>query len=413
MAVSTWQLWTLPGRLQAYLCSGTVLSVLLAAASLVRTPWRWSDLASWAAFVTCGVIAIEGARKAGEPAGASRDMLAAWTLPIALLLPPVYALLAPIPLTAWKQVRVGRSPLYRRVFSAASLGMEGFARSVVFHLLLGPLARAVSQGGARAALAVGVGLGCAVVLAQLNTLVIATAAKMATPELTWAALLWQRENLVLDLGELCVGVLVALAWTVTPVSVLVALPPMMLLHRSLTHAQLRAAARTDAKTGLLNPTSWQQEAEREIARALRVGRPLAVVIADLDHFKAVNDTYGHLIGDQLLIAAADALRASSRSYDVLGRFGGEEFVALLPDTDPFEAQRITRRLGRQVAAATVPADDGEPVQVTVSIGAAVLGTNGSDLTELLHAADIALYQAKSAGRDRVLFAPGSIGQTGE
>ena len=400
-----WSLWQLPPRLVAYLLAVIGVAVGTAALSITTTPLQASHVATWAALVLCGMLSVEAARRAGEPAGVSKDLLGAWTLPIALLLPPVYALLAPAPLTAWTQLRVGRSPPHRRVFSAAALGLEGFGRSWLFHAVAGPLSQQVHLGPGRLALVLAAALGCALVFAHLNLLLIAAAVHLHSPDIGWRELLWQREHVVLDLGELSVGVLIALGWTLSPAAALIALPPTMLLQRCLTHEQLRAQARTDPKTGLLNATAWEQEAERELSRALREDQPLAVVIADLDHFKRVNDTYGHLVGDRVLAAAATALSGALRSYDSIGRFGGEEFAVLLPHTHPGEADQVAQRLRHQVSTAQVPTAQGEVVQVTVSVGVAVLGSNGSDLTELLAAADLALYRAKADGRDRVSFAP--------
>src|SRR5450759_1405803 len=107
--VRQWPLWQLPSRLVGYLLTVMAIAVVAAAVSLVTTPLRITELATWAALLTCAAVSVEAARRSGEPAGMSKDLLAAWTLPIALLLPPLYALLAPVPLTAVKQLRVGRS----------------------------------------------------------------------------------------------------------------------------------------------------------------------------------------------------------------------------------------------------------------------------------------------------------------
>jgi diguanylate cyclase (GGDEF)-like protein len=212
--------------------------------------------------------------------------------------------------------------------------------------------------------------------------------------------LWDQESLLLDVTEICVGVLVVIACALSPALLCVALTPVIVLQRSLMHQQLQAAARTDAKTGLLNATAWQREADTEIARARRAGETLALLLCDVDHFKRVNDTYGHLTGDDVLRGLAAELRQQVRGSDVVGRFGGEEFVVLLPRADADEACKIAERLRHRASVMGVYADS-DAVNVTISIGVAVLGTHGRDLFELLAAADLALYRAKDAGRDQI------------
>jgi diguanylate cyclase (GGDEF)-like protein len=234
----------------------------------------------------------------------------------------------------------------------------------------------------------------------VNTGLVAVAAHSAAPETRWREVLWNRESLTLDIVELCVGVIVAITCTDSLGLLVLALPPVVLLQRSLLHQQLQAAARTDAKTGLLNAAAWQREADTELSRARRTTVPLAVLIIDIDHFKRVNDTHGHLVGDQVLIAVANTLVSQLRDYDVVGRFGGEEFVALLPGADTVEACRVAERLRNRVRRLAVPAEDGTAT-VTISVGVSLFRTHGQDLIELMAAADLALYRAKESGRDRV------------
>jgi diguanylate cyclase (GGDEF)-like protein len=307
------------------------------------------------------------------------------------------------------------------VFSSAALGLAGAAASVTFRHL-GPTAAAaqsvpwLSHPEAHAWFmrpsAVLAALGCAALFNVLNTGIVAVAAHAAQPQARWTEVLWDRESLLLDLTEICVGVLVVVSCAQSPVLLLVALPPVIVLQRCLMHQQLQAAARTDAKTGLLNATAWQREADTEIARALRGGESLALLLADVDHFKRVNDTYGHLAGDQVLRGLAAELRQQVRGSDVVGRFGGEEFVVLLPRADADEACKIAERLRHRASVMGVYTD-GTALDVTISIGVAVLGTDGGDLFELLAAADLALYRAKDEGRDQVrLYAPGDAARPG-
>jgi diguanylate cyclase (GGDEF)-like protein len=289
------------------------------------------------------------------------------------------------------------------VFSSAALGLAGAATSATFHLAI-PNAVFATLTASRAWLThpsvVPTAVACAVVFAVVNSFTVAVAAHLAEPDEPIKKMLWDRETLLLDLTETCVGILVAVTCALSYLLLLVALPPVILLQRSLMHQQLAAAARTDPKTGLLNATAWQREADAEVARAQRTGSPLALLLVDVDHFKRVNDSHGHLIGDEVLRALATELRQQVRESDVVGRFGGEEFTVLLPRTDGAGAYGIAERLRANAASLSVAAADAR-INVTVSIGVAVLGQHGNDLFELLAAADVALYRAKDAGRDQV------------
>jgi diguanylate cyclase (GGDEF)-like protein len=380
---------------------------------LTVTSLKTEDLILFAALLGAAVTCIEAMRRLGRPGGVSRDLLSAWWLPIALLLPPLYALLAPFVIGGVLYLRAGRLPVYRLVFSSAALGLAGVATSLMFHALV-PEAKLVTLNGPHAWLSrpsvVLAAVGCAVLFAVVNTCVVAVAAHLAEPAAPLEKVLWDRETLLLDLTESCVGILVAITCALSFLLLLVALPPVILLQRSLMHQQLAAAARTDPKTGLLNATAWQREADGEVARALRSSAPLALLLVDVDHFKRVNDSHGHLIGDKVLRALAAELRQQVRESDVVGRFGGEEFTILLPRTDAAGACRIAERLRSSAAGLRIPAAAAR-INATVSIGVSVLGQHGNDLFELLAAADLALYRAKDAGRNQVqLHSPGAPGR---
>jgi diguanylate cyclase (GGDEF)-like protein len=200
-----------------------------------------------------------------------------------------------------------------------------------------------------------------------------------------------------------VGILVTIACALSTFLLTVALPPVVLLQRSLLHSQLKAQARIDAKTGLLNAGAWQAEAGLAVDRARRRRESVAVLLADIDYFKRVNDTYGHLTGDAVLRTLAAEMRQQVRDCDLVGRFGGEEFAILLNDTTADEGCRVAERIRRGVGLVRVLTEDAI-VGATVSIGVAVLGSHGGTLGELLESADRVLYRAKRAGRDRVCLA---------
>jgi diguanylate cyclase (GGDEF)-like protein len=142
-------------------------------------------------------------------------------------------------------------------------------------------------------------------------------------------------------------------------------------------------------------------AEIEYERVRRYRRPLSAVIIDIDHFKRINDTFGHPVGDQALVALANCCRANLRTVDILGRYGGEEFLILLPETQHHRALEAAERIRKQVEAMVLPAAKG-PLKLTISAGVATLDLNSPETwEELIKTADDALYGAKAAGRNRV------------
>src|SRR4051812_29328268 len=167
--------------------------------------------------------------------------------------------------------------------------------------------------------------------------------------------------------------------------------------------RLADAARTDALTGLLNRRGFQELMEVETERALRSNRPLAILVGDLDHFKHLNDRFGHAAGDVALRRFAEIASSASRRIDVVARIGGEEFALLLPDTEQHAAYLLAERLRRSVKEPSAAGDGELP---TVSFGVASFPTHAADAAALMHAADQALYAAKAMGRDRsVIYNP--------
>lgn len=399
------------------------MSVLLFAALFLSgvtaalfTP-RWKDLATFTAFVLCAAFCVEAIRRLGIPAGLTRDLLGAWWFPAVLLLPPLYSLLLPVPVFLLLQFRSRRALVHRRVFNATSVALSGFLTSVVWHSVQGGgLAEGLAGvPGVHESLVTGTGVLLAVLCCAgftiLNTLLVAMAARISSGPGHPLRPMWDREAFTVDAVELCVGVTVAILAHLSLFLLVIAVPPVLLLQRSLLYQQLQMAARTDPKTGLLNAPTWEQEASVEIARARSARSRAAVLIIDIDHFKKVNDNHGHLFGDQVLLGVATTIAQQLRQADLLGRFGGEEFVVLLPGSDTAEAWRAAERLRSQVGRMEIAVED-VPVSITISIGVAVVGHHGNDLVELLTAADLALYRAKETGRNRVCLPAGRPGVGG-
>jgi diguanylate cyclase (GGDEF)-like protein len=166
--------------------------------------------------------------------------------------------------------------------------------------------------------------------------------------------------------------------------------------RNLALAEVRAA--TDALTGLPNSRALRDSLKRMLAQASRTATPLAAILIDLDHFRRINDTHGHERGDDALAAVGEVLASTIRASDYAGRYGGEEFLVLLPDTDREGAMLVAEKLRQAIARMSLPGLD-QPL--SASLGVAALPGDGSDADAFLRLADRALYAAKAAGRNRV------------
>ncbi|WP_235498338.1 GGDEF domain-containing protein [Frankia sp. R43] len=337
-------------------------------------------------------------------------MTTTWTLPVALLLPPLYALLAHVPL--WlaaaprraRPARRGRTggdgpPTHSLFHDSAALGIAGAAAAFA-HRLLDP---AVDPGSAdRLA---GSARGVTALFAAVT--VYLAVDRLLRPR-RWAA---GRDHTATVIVQLCAALVLAVVWAASPVLLVIAVPLVLLLRRGLAHAELLSAARTDAKTRLATLGYWRQVATAETARSHGLGRPMGVLLVDIDHFKQVNDRHGHIDGDVVLLAVADALRHATRPQDLVGRFGGEEFVVLLVGVDLAAAAAIAERVRDSVAAVRVHLTRGEQ-RVTVSVGVASGAPASHDdhgvVTDLLERADAALYRAKREGRDRVCLAAAPV-----
>jgi diguanylate cyclase (GGDEF)-like protein/PAS domain S-box-containing protein len=174
-------------------------------------------------------------------------------------------------------------------------------------------------------------------------------------------------------------------------------------HRQ-AQEELKHRAHTDSLTGLANRGRFMELAELEMARSTRYGHPYAVLLLDIDHFKAINDMHGHKSGDAVLQALADVMRETLRGVDIIGRIGGEEFAVLLPETDISSASEVAERLRKAIAEAEIPAANQMPLHITVSIGVAPPLNQARQIDHVLRQADNALYQAKNSGRNRVCVA---------
>jgi diguanylate cyclase (GGDEF)-like protein len=177
------------------------------------------------------------------------------------------------------------------------------------------------------------------------------------------------------------------------------------LHQSLhlSRLELQNQAHTDFLTGLANRRHFLELAELEVTRSIRYGSPLAAFMLDIDLFKKVNDTYGHKVGDLVLKRLSGIVLEALREVDVAGRFGGEEFAILLPETDGKQAVEVAERLRQLVESTPVILENGLPLKFTVSIGISSFAGKETNIDTLLNLADQALYKAKNSGRNKVVM----------
>ncbi|GAA1876963.1 GGDEF domain-containing protein [Pseudonocardia ailaonensis] len=373
---------------------GIVLSGVLALAGIVHTE------------VATGVERAR--RRVGE--NSYTDLSSIWTFAAALLLPPALGTATIIVIYTYLWFRVwkpGRFPFYRHVFSTAVVLGSAFAAQGV-----------VGLGGGSQTWSDGitglVSLALAtVVYAAVNSLLIAVVVATSRPGAGMTDLFGHLDDLTVELATLCLGAMLALTLTVSWWFVLFAFAPILVLQRAVLYRELAAAATTDGKTGLLTSAAWNAHAGEAMVRARRDQSGLAMLVLDLDHFKRVNDTHGHLAGDRVLAAVADAVRAEVRGDDLVGRFGGEEFVVLLPglpeDRAAAELYAVAERIRHRVTTLVVPVDtpDG-PLSIrglSISVGGTMVPhAPGTTVESAMAIADRALYQAKDSGRNAVRIA---------
>ncbi|MGX7827246.1 diguanylate cyclase [Actinokineospora sp. 24-640] len=338
-----------------------------------------------------------------QASGPHMDTSVVWILPGMVLLPAWMAVAALILLRA-QLYPVARRPLYRYTFGTAGILLAALASMAVVRLA-GVTVDA--SFGVRDTLVLA-GAGAAYFL--VNAAAVAGVIALSSERPTWEAIAGTRRDNLGGALMVCLAVVAALAIAHAWMAPLFLVPLLAALDwGALQIETARGDARTDYKTQLLNSRGWHEEAGREVARARRSAGALAVAVIDLDHFKQVNDTWGHPAGDAVLRAVGAVLRETTRHGDVVGRFGGEEFVLLLPDTDAVAALAVAERVRRGIAEMRVSATDKRGRRVTIfgrttSIGIAGGAGPRTDLDTLLRSADAALYEAKRHGRDRIRVA---------
>ncbi|HEY3606476.1 MAG TPA: GGDEF domain-containing protein [Pseudonocardiaceae bacterium] len=399
--VRGWDLWSESRRFVCYVL-GTELVVVVA--MIVITLHHPSlPLVDWMRFAMlagCAVVHVELVRdvervRNRDDTGPRLRAEGMWSITAVIVLPPVMAAGMVIVTRGWAWLRVvrGHRPPNRWIFSASTVMLANLAAVAI--LAGGPGAH---PGPPTTLMGFGVVVVALGARWLINYVMVAVSTVVSRPDIPVGELLRVSDGR-LEFGTYGLG-FVAAGLVYNPLLLIGVVLGVVALHRAVLLPQFQAAASIDAKTGLHTVTWWRQIAERTMSRHESV----ALLMLDLDHFKKVNDTYGHMAGDHVLRAVADAVRAEIRGQDIAGRWGGEEFVVLVPNVDTDELRAVAERVRRRVRSLVIaiPATNGPVRNPTISIGGALsTDTHPAQLDELLIAADAALYQAKDLGRDRV------------
>jgi diguanylate cyclase (GGDEF)-like protein len=313
----------------------------------------------------------------------------------ALLLPPQLIALMIILAHVPDLVR-GRSSWHAQAFDIASWICAALAASLVGGLFFDR----ADPGQDISRLALG-GAIAAAVCVLVDDALLAQMLRIARGTTYRDSGLFALGNLSTELGLAALGVGLAAVWVLAPAIVPFLLAPLVVAYRALRLPSMELAARLDPKTDLFNARYFTTALEAEVERARRFGRPLSILLADLDLLRNVNNTYGHLAGDAVLRGVAAVIRSQLRPFDIPCRFGGEEFAVVLPEAGHEDAMAIAERIRRAVAATPFgnPTGD-EDIRATLSIGVAT-HPEVETANDLVHQADLALYRAKALGRNRV------------
>jgi diguanylate cyclase (GGDEF)-like protein len=408
IAPRRWELWIQRPRVIVYCLVSELIAVVATVIWLRAAPPSGADFAMLAALGGLGLLQAELGRQVERVrrrvSGAAHiNMTSVWTLAGVLLLPPALTavltvvLYTHLALRSW--YRLQRVPAFRTVSNANTIILTCYSASLTLTVLGSPDLRAAIANGWAGTGAITVAL---LVYFVVNALLVLPARKKIGGTLLELFGGWA-DN-ALELATLCLGTLNAVALATQPGLALLILPPLLILHRAVLVRQLEAAANHDAKTGAFSLAGWHNLAERVLARAERTQGTFGILMIDMDHFKHINDTYGHLDGDLVLKDTAATITNAVRDHnDAVGRFGGEEFVVLLPDTTAVDVHTIAERIRRSVSDLVVELDPVTRIDnLSVSIGTAMYPMAGTAVQRLLDAADQALYRAKNTGRNRVV-----------
>lgn len=405
-----WSLWRLPRAALCYVLGVEAVAVCAVAVSATAAAVTARHLVWFAVLAGAAVVHFEAARglervrevaAEGSPYAHPQSI---WLFAGVLVLPPplLAALVAISYGYGWLRI-YRRSPLHRKVFSAATVVLGCWAAGAILRLAHPDVTRSHAEQ-LTGPIDLGALVAAGIAYWLVNLALVVGAILLTSPTRPGREVLGPLSQQLVIAASIGLGTGLAVVLVTAPWVVPVLVVTMFGMHLGLLLPVYRTAARVDGKTGVLTATAWHEHAAAELNRARATGTPIAVVIVDLDHFKDINDTHGHLAGDHALCAVAAELRRQVRDGDLVGRLGGEEFAVLLPGSGLAAARQVAERIRQavRVPLTEVPTTGPErTLRFTASLGVAAHPWHGDTVDSLLLAADTALYRAKHHGRDRV------------
>lgn len=408
-----WRLWRQPKPMIAFLLVAELVALAGCAAAVGaagapdRLDWLRFAILALGATVHIQLTRRQEERRRNRIIAVHIDLTAVWVFPAAVVL-PVPLTLALVVLVRVQRWFTARRPVFKFLFSSISLAFAAVLAHTTYEALDPGGLSALSALGSLRELALLTLAGLVYSLVQI-VYVGGILALGATTRPTVTNVLGTKQDNLLDAVTVALGAVTAILVVNVPIAVAIMALVTVVFNRLAELGQLQSDVRTDSKTGLFNMRGWTESAQRAFERARRNDDSLALLMIDFDHFKWINDTYGHPAGDDVLRHVGELLGEVTRPTDIVGRFGGEEFLVLLPGIGLSAAASTAERIRNTVTRARIITTDKRGGQATItgrttSIGIAVFPDHATTLETLVQAADAAVYEAKEHGRDQVRLA---------
>lgn len=413
-----WALWRVPRPVLGLVLAVDAAAVVLTVATVFMVDIEISDLWRFAALLACACASFElirgiELRRSRTPQGTAPyiDASAVWTIAALVALPPALAsamVVGTFVVRGWR-IKRGQVVPYRWVYNCATVLVGTQVAVLVLSAGMSNYPGAPLGPGMTAAVDFGIVMVAAAIRWLVNVSLVMVAIALYNPQARVKDLFSNGAEHFLEGGAAVFGIIAAAILVTSPVLMIGVVLVMVALHRGFLVSQLEAQARLDSKTGLAQSGRWHEYATGMLTRARQQGGSIGLLMVDLDHFKTLNDSHGHLFGDQVLKAVAEELLSEIRETDACGRWGGEGFSVVIADMDTAqELDRVAERLRRRIQSIVLEPPErageaGASITVTASIGGVLHTPDDSEtsLDDLILVADSALYEAKNNGRNTV------------